>query len=138
MWIDFSDDKEEVSKTEVCIKDIEEPNIVSSPNTVDQNSTYVIHKGPPVIHSPVIIDEDNRSTSTPKLTFDGSNIGQKSPCEPEKDALNENTLINQLEDVCTESVLAPSRTTTSRRRGSSSIFMETLRKLVCMHERFDN
>ena len=132
MWIDFSEDKKAVNKLEVVKSEIEVENEVHSPpNTDAHNTTYVIHKDSSVMCSPEIINDNEKTIIISSPSLDINNETEKSTHELEQDICNGNSEI----DVKNEINVTENFISTTRRRRSSSIFIDTLRKLVCLHER---
>ena len=132
MWIDFSEDKKAVNKLPVNKSEIDVEDEVHSPrNTDTQNTTYVIHKSSSVRCSPEIINDNDKTVIISSPSLDIYNETENSIHELEQDICNGNSEI----DVKNENNLTENFTSTTRRRRSSSIFIDTLRKLVCLHER---
>ena len=134
MWIDFSEDKKAVHKQPVTKSDIKVEKEVDLPcNTDDvQNNTYVIHKHSSVRESPEMINAQEKSIVLTSPSLDIYKETEKSIHEMEQDIRNGNSE-KDVKHESNENI--ENSTSTTRRRRSSSIFIETFRKLVCLHER---
>ena len=122
MWIDFSDDTQSAEKTPMCEPSSELDNIMQQLNIDDHNNTYIIQKEPSVDCSPEFCMDNQPSLHILNKTFNVDNVDPKSPSKLEEDIRNGN---------------CPEKLSTNTRRRSSSIFIETLRKLVCLDDRYE-
>ena len=130
MWIDFSNDKKAVTKPPVKKSDIELETDIHLPLDA-QNNTYVIQNIISGRCSAELVDDNEKNVVIPSPLSDTYNITAKCIQELEQDIENGNSEIHDSnENKNTENL-----TSTARRRRSSSIFIETLRRLVCLHER---
>ena len=132
MWIDLSTGKKESD---------ESPSKRSEPlcvqrNTLikseDPNTTYVIHKESSFKSSSEINDESTKKPIIVESVMQPDTMSHKSSCDIEEDVKNDQSIPsdNPIGDNKNNLTLI----STSRRKSSSS-FIETLRKLVCLHER---
>ena len=131
MWIDFSDGKQ-VADTSPFLKSenkITDDTLLS--NTDVQNGTYIIQPNRSLICQTNTSDENDKSTKIINTTFDADSSSPKSMAMLEDNIENQ----NPQRDISNTNYAAEISSCSGRRR-SSSFFMETLRKLVCMHERY--
>ena len=137
MWIDLSEDKKAVNKVQVTKFEIEVENEVHlPPNTDAKNTTYIIHKDSSARCSPAIINDNEKTIIITSPLLDTSNETEKSIHDLEQDIRNGNSEIDvKNENNCTENFTSTTRTRTSSSIFSSKALVETLRKLVCLHER---
>ena len=132
MWIDFSDGKEIADKSSPFPKS--ENKIIGDTllsNTDVRNGTYIIQPNRSLACLANTLDENDKSTKIINTTFDADSSSPKSMAMLEDDIENQNSQ----RDICNTNYAADISSCSGRRR-SSSFFMETLRKLVCMHERY--
>ena len=130
MWIDFSNDKKAVTKSPVKESSKEFDTDINLPPDV-QNNTYVIQNIISGKCSPELVDDNEKTVIISSPLSDTYNITAKCIQDLEEDIQNGNSEIHDPnENKNTENL-----TSTARRRRSSSIFIETLRRLVCLHER---
>ena len=133
MWIDLSTDKKESNKSLSRKSDV-----ITEPDNLlikskDPNSTYIIEKGASVDCSP---DINNKNLNTMIIGENECSNECKSP-KSSCDNIKENTQSDNSDYLANRNGDNDNNLTvvlTSRRK-SSSTFIETLRKLVCMHER---
>ena len=121
MWIDFSNDKQSAEKTPLS-KPCNEPDNVSQPSSIDDpNNTYTIQK-----ESSAHYSTENGTANQESLdvlnTVDELDIGIPK---------SEGTLENDIDNKKYTETLS-----SNTRRMSSSTFIETLRKLVCLADRY--
>ena len=131
MWIDFSDGKEIADKSPLLKSEnlIIDDTLLS--NTDVQNGTYIIQPNRSLTCLANTLDVNDKSTKILNTTFDTDGSSPKSMAMLEDDIENQNSQ----RDICNTNHAADISSCSGRRR-SSSFFMETLRKLVCMHKRY--
>ena len=131
MWIDFSDGKEIADNSPLLKSEnlIMDDTLLS--NTDVQNGTYIIQPNRSLTCLANTLDVNDKSTKILNTTFDTDGSSPKSMAMLEDDIENQNSQ----RDICNTNHAADISSCSGRRR-SSSFFMETLRKLVCMHERY--
>ena len=129
MWIDLSADKKESVKSPSEVICDHGNKLIESE---DPNTTYIIHKESSFKCSSEINDESTNKTIITESELQHDTISHKSSCDIEEDVKNDQSIPsdNPIGDCKNNLTL----TLTSRRK-SSSTFIETLRKLVCLHER---
>ena len=132
MWIDLSTDKKNsdkpLSKRSEVICDHGNELIKSE----DPNTTYVIHKESSFRSSSEVNDESANKNIITESVLQSDTISHKSSCDIEENV--KNNLSTPSDNSIGDNKNNLALTSTSRRK-SSSTFIETLRKLVCMHER---
>ena len=132
MWIDLSTDKKNSdkppSKRSEVICDLGNELIKSE----NPNTTYVIHKESSFQCSSELKDESTNKIIITESVLQSDTISHKSSCDIQENVKNDQVIPsdNPIGDNKNNLTL----TSTSRRK-SSSTFIETLRKLVCLHER---
>ena len=132
MWIDLSKDKKDSDKSHSRRSDIISDNDNPMAKIEDPNTTYIIHKEA-YVKTPVDANDDTANKTIIKDTTPLNDaVSQKSSCDLEESVKRDQE--NQVNNSNGDSNNNLKLTSTHRRR-SSSIFMETLRKLVCLHER---
>ena len=131
MWIDFSDGKEIADKSPFLKSENKITDDTLLSNTDVQNGTYIIQPNRSLICLANTSDENDKSTKIINTTFDADSSSPKSIAMLEDDIENQNSQ----RDICNTNYAADISSCSGRRR-SSCFFMETLRKLVCMHERY--
>ena len=131
MWIDFSDGNEIAVKSPLLKSENEIIDDTLLSNTDVQNGTYIIQPNRSLICLANTSDENDKSTKIINTTFDADSSSQKSIAMLEDEIENH----NPQRDICNTNYAADISSCSGRRR-SSCFFMETLRKLVCMHERY--
>ena len=131
MWIDFSDGKEIADKSPFLKSENKITDDTLLSNTDVQNGTYIIQPNRSLTCLANTSNENDKSTKIINTTFDADSSSQKSIAMLEDDIENQ----NPQRDICNTNYAADISSCSGRRR-SSSFFMETLRKLVCMHERY--
>ena len=132
MWIDLSTDKKNSDKPPLkrseVICDIGNELIKSE----DPNTTYVINKESSIQCSSEFNDESTNKIIITESVLQSDTISHKSSCDIEENVKNNLSIPsdNPIGDNKNNLTL----TSTSRRK-SSGTFIETLRKLICLHER---
>ena len=122
MWIDFSDESESVGKTSSgkTRSDVDSMSEISDLD--NNNSTYIIDKQSSHISSPEKYTDNHETVNLLNNTCDLINVNPTPP-------------INLEDDICTGKDTHALLTSTQRR--SSSTFMDTLRKLICLNDRYN-
>ena len=131
MWIDFSDGKEIAGKSPFLKSENKIIDDTLLSNTDVQKGTYIIqpNRSPTCLEKR--LDGNDKSTKIISTTFDADSSSPKSISMLE-DGIE---FQNSQRDIGNTNYAADISSCSGRRR-SSSFFMETLRKLVCMHERY--
>ena len=129
MWIDLSTDKKESVKSPSEVICDHGNKLIESE---DPNTTYVIHKESSFQFSSELKDESTNKIIITESVLQSDTISHKSSCDIQENVKND--LVIPSDNPIGDNKNNLTLTSTSRRK-SSSTFIETLRKLICLHER---
>ena len=132
MWIDLSTEKRESDKSPSKRSEVICDHDNKLMESEDPNTTYVIHKESPFEFQSEINNESTKKIIITESVLQPDTVGHKSTCDIEENLENDQLIPsdNPIGDNKNNLTL-----TSTNRRKSSSTFIETLRKLVCLHER---